>query len=364
MSLTSPQLLWIVAALAVILPVLMIILWGLGPRGISGRLIRLAGIVLCQLLAVGAIGLYANNQYGFYNNWGELAGESDASAGAVDLTGLVPADGSQGRVMTFSVKVPGAKGIGAARLPVLVWLPKGYDQLTNRLHRYPTVMVLPGQPSTPEAMFNGFSFGQQATQAIDSGKVQAVHRRVPAVDDRPAARHRVHRRARWPAGRDLAVERACGTQVSRKVRSDPSGSKWSAMGFSTGGFCSAKLLSAPPPHDFSAAVSFGGYYDAETDPATGDLFKGNRRLRNENSPIWLIKQPPQQQSDLLIVASKQDTDSWAPGAKYADTSKMVTQSTGIPGVATLLLNGGGHNYTTYGPTLPQSLTWLEQVGAL
>jgi hypothetical protein len=37
--------------------------------------------------------------------------------------------------MTISVKVPGAKGIGAARLPVLVWLPKNYDQLRNRLHR-------------------------------------------------------------------------------------------------------------------------------------------------------------------------------------------------------------------------------------
>jgi hypothetical protein len=33
-------------------------------------------------------------------------------------------------------------------------------------------MVLPGQPSTPEAMFNGFSFAQQATRAIDSGKVE------------------------------------------------------------------------------------------------------------------------------------------------------------------------------------------------
>ena len=78
----------------------------------------------------------------------------------------------------------------------------------------------------------------------------------------------------------------------------------------------------------------------------------------------MIKQPPQQQTDLLIVASKQDKDSWLPGAKYADTSKMVTQSADIPGVATLLLDSGGHNYSTYGPTLPQSLSWLGQAGAI
>jgi hypothetical protein len=72
MSLTSPLLLWIVAALAVIAPVVLIVVWGRGPGGIPGRLVRLVGIVPCQLLAVGAIGLYANSEYGFYNSWGEL----------------------------------------------------------------------------------------------------------------------------------------------------------------------------------------------------------------------------------------------------------------------------------------------------
>ena len=43
---------------------------------------------------------------------------------------------------------------------------------------------------------------------------------------------------------------------------------------------------------------------------------------------------------------------------------MVTQSSGIPGVATLLLASGGHDYATYKPTLPQSLAWLGQVGAI
>ena len=318
--------------------------------------------MLCQLLAIGAIGLYANNQYGFYNDWGDLAGESDAAAGAVDLTNLVPADGSQGRVMTISVKVPDAKGLGAARLPVLVWVPKEYDQLQHRLTRYPTVMVLPGQPSTPEAMFNGFTFGQQATQAIESGKVKPFIAVFPPLMIAPP---RDTECTDVPGGPQAETWLATSVreQVIRGVRSDPAGAKWSAMGFSTGGFCAAKLL-LRHRSEFSAAISFGGYFGAETDPTTGSLFKGHAKLRNENSPIWLIKQPPQRQTDLLIVASKQDKDSWAPGAAYADTAKMVTQSSGIPGVATLLMATGGHNYSTYGPTLPQSLAWLGQVGAV
>ena len=362
MSLTSPFLLAVVVALAAILPVTMIVLWGRGPTGIPGRLLRLVGIVLCQLLAVGAIGLYANNQYGFYNGWGDLVGESNAAAGTVDLTNLVPADGSQGRVITIAVKVPGATGLGAARLPVLIWVPKEYDQLQHRLTRYPTVMVLPGQPSTPEAMFNGFSFGRQATQAIDSGKVKPFIAVFPPLMIAPP---RDTECTDIPGGpqAETWLSTSVRDQVIRKVRSDPAGAKWSAMGFSTGGFCAAKLL-LRDRQAFSAAVSIGGYFDAETDPTTGNLFKGNAQLRNENSPIWLIKQPPQQQTNLLIVASKQDKDAWVPGAKYADTSKMVTQSSGIPGVATLLMDSGGHNYTTYGATLPQSFTWLAQVGAI
>jgi hypothetical protein len=361
-SLTAPLLLTLVAIAAIVAPILLVVFWHHTPGAVGGRLLRWLGVVLCQLLAVGAIGLYANNEYGFYNSWGELVGESDAAAGAVDVTNLVPADGSQGRVLTISVKVPGAKGLGAARLPVLVWVPKEYGQLRNRLTTYPTLMVLPGQPSTPEAMFNGFSFARQATAAIDSGKVKPFIAVFPPLMIAPP---RDTECTNVPGGpqAETWLSTSVREQVIHRVRAKQSGSAWSVMGFSTGGFCAAKLLLRDRAK-FAAAVSIGGYFDAETDKTTGDLFQGSTRLRDENSPIWLIKQPPQQQTNLLIVASKADTDTWVPGAKYADTSKMVTQSAGIPGVATLILASGGHNYATYGPTLPQSLAWLGQAGAL
>ena len=34
------------------------------------------------------------------------------------------------------------------------------------------------------------------------------------------------------------------------------------------------------------------------------------------------------------------------------------------GVGTLVLDSGGHSFDTYAPTLPQSLAWLAQVGAI
>lgn len=362
MSLTSPVLLTLVAVSAVLLPIVIVVLWPRYPRHVGGRLLGLLSIVLCQLLAVGAVGLYANNEYGFYNNWDEVVGESDAGGGAIDITGLVPPGGSEGTVKTITVKVPGEKGIGAARLPVLVWLPKQYSELRYRLTKFPTVMVLPGQPSTPQAMFNGFQFAQQATQAIESGKVAPFIAVFPPLMIAPPRDTECTNVPKGPQA-ETWLATSVRQQVIKSVRADPSGSKWSTFGFSTGGFCAAKLL-LRNRNEFAAAVSVGGYFDAETDKTTGDLFGGNAQLRNENAPIWLIKQPPQRQTNLLIVASKTDTDTWTPGAKYADTSKMVTQSSGIPGVATLILASGGHNYSTYRPTLPQALSWLNQTGAI
>lgn len=71
---------------------MLVVLWHRGNAGIGRRLLRWVGIVVCQILAIGSVGLYASNQYGFYTTWGELVGESEPATGAVDLTSLVPAN--------------------------------------------------------------------------------------------------------------------------------------------------------------------------------------------------------------------------------------------------------------------------------
>lgn len=57
------------------------------------------------------------------------------------------------------------------------------------------------------------------------------------------------------------------------------------------------------------------------------------------------------------MVSKQDRDSYG-GAFYADSKTMIAATAGIPGVSTILMPSGGHNYRVYAPTLPQALAWL------
>lgn len=128
------------------------------------------------------------------------------------------------------------------------------------------------------------------------------------------------------------------------------------------GFCAAKLLLRHPTL-FAAAVGIGGYYDAETDPTTGNLFGGSQRLRNTNSPIWLVNNRLQRVTHLLIVVSRADHSSYD-GKFYADSRAMIAATAGLAGVATILLPAGGHNYHVYQPTFPQALAWLGHTAGL
>ena len=263
-------------------------------------------------------------------------------------------------MVKITVKIPGGRGISAERLAVLVWLPKAYDDPANKHKEFPTVMMLPGQPSGPGAVFNGFEFGSQASAAIAAGKVPPFIAVIPPLMISPPRDTECTDIPDGPQA-ETWLASSVRTQTIKRMRSDPA--KWSAMGFSTGGFCAAKL-GLRHRDSFKAAVSIGGYFNALTDDTTGDLFHGDTRLRNQNSPLWLIQQPPVQPTKLLIVVSRRDTESWSPGKPYADSQKMIAAAGNVPGVGTLVLDSGGHSFDTYAPTLPQSLAWLAQVGAI
>lgn len=360
MELTSPALVVMAAVLALGIPVLLVITWRRRPHGVIGGLIRFVGILLSQALAIGAVVLIANNTYNFYNNWGDLMGGGNQPVPTVRMGTLVPADGSQGRVVSLTVRAPGAKGPGGERLPVLIWLPKQYDQPEFRKTRFPALMVLPGQPSTPQGVFEGLALGQQATAAINAHRIKPFVAVIPPIMIDPPRDTECTNVPNGPQAESWLYEDV-RAQVIRKFRLDRQGAHWSTMGMSTGGFCAAKLLLRHRDL-FNAAVSIGGYFSAETDHTTGDLFGGNPQLRNENSPSWLMKQSGAQQTNLLIVVSTQDRDSYR-GVFYADSARFIAQTRGTPGVATILLSSGGHSFQTYRPTIPAMLAWLQQNGS-
>jgi enterochelin esterase-like enzyme len=361
--LTGPALVAVLAILAVGLPVLLVLTWRRRPHGVAGAALRLVAVLLSQVLAIAAAGAIANNTFGFYNSWDDLLGTQNQAPQAPAANGLVPADGSLGSVVALSVALPGvgyAAPVGK-HASVLVWLPKEYDQPQFHDAKFPVVMMLPGQPGTPQGVFSQFDFGRQATAAIDQQRVKPFIAVIPPIMIDPPRDTECTDVPDGPQA-ETWLARDVRNAVLKHFRVSAAAGSWSAMGWSTGGFCAAKLMLRHRDL-FNAAVGVGAYYDAETDHTTGDLFKGNADLRNQNSPIWMVGHARDQRTNLLIIASRFDHSSWD-GLSYADSKRMVEETQGVPGVSTIVLRQGGHNFHVYRPTIPEAFAWLGENAGL
>jgi len=354
LALTSRALLALAIALAVLAVVAVGVLVSrsgadarpLGRRVALTTVPVVALVLLAQTAAVTAVGLAVNNSYGFYTSWSDLFG---GPAGNTPITtgGLVTA--TQGAVRVFTVHAH----TGGADDRVLVWTPPQYDQAVRAGHRLPVVMFLPGQPSSPVGTFRHFDFAAIASRLIDSGKVPPFVAVIPTLMIAPP---RDTECTDVPGGPQAAswLEKDVPAFVTRHYQVQPLGPGWTAMGWSTGGFCAAKMLTTHPAN-FSSAVSFGGYYRPLQDGTTGSLFAGNPSLEQHNSPTWLylndVRHGGLHGARLLLVAGKQDKETWP------QTAAMINLTDGDPAVSHISFPAGGHNYRNYRNYLPAALTW-------
>lgn len=347
MSLTGASLQLTLAIVSVMSPVLFALWLRRRPRTTWRRsTAQLAVVLLCQLLAVTTLFVWVNNQYGFYTSWSDLAGRSGSSA-TIKTNGL--STPGQGRVQTLSV--PGSPGTNGQH-QVLVWLPQQYDLPQFRGTHFPVVMVLPGQPSTPEAMFRHYDFGAVASAAITSGRVTPFIAVFPPLMTNPPRDTECTNVPRGPQAETwLTSDVYRATQNDLRTRHAP----WSILGWSTGGFCAAKLL-LRHPQQYQSAASLGGYYDVLTDKTTGNLFHSRTAVVDQNSPRWLYQHGGMHQHHLLVVTGRQDTESYPP------TARFLALTYKDPGVASLIFPTGGHNYHNYRGYLGDILGWLNGYG--
>jgi S-formylglutathione hydrolase FrmB len=325
------------------------LVWFLG--GAAGRRRRVVVVasvglltVLGQGLAIAATAFEVNDQYVFYSSWADLFGDGPGQT-AITTNGLLaPGEGAV-RVDVVHDATDQRDG------KVLIWLPPGYTPHPAR--PYPVVMFMPGQPGSPQITFQKFDFGATAAGLIATGRIRPFIGVFPIIQIAPPrdtectnVPHSAHAED-WIAQDVPAFVRA-------HYPVDPAGPGWSPFGWSTGGFCAAKILLAHP-QDFGSAVSFGGYYYPLEDRTTGDLFRGDKGLRDENNPVWLYDHRPGLRIPrMLLVAGKEDPETWP------QTQKMLFATAGDEDVYTISFPHGGHNYRNYRAFLSVCLQWAAR----
>jgi hypothetical protein len=360
MDLTGIPLLVLLGVLSVGAPVALMLAWSRLPGGLTLRAAQRAALVLvCQLSAVLLAGAAVNDYFALYDSWSDLFGSSDnapiagpqhAAGGAPSASDLRAEGGQAFGTRVLSEQVTGARS--GVRARVWVILPPGYGTPAAGHHVYPLVEFLPGYPGGPQTWLNALNLVHQMDALISSGRVQPFVAVLPVMTVDPP---RDTECTNVPGGPAVATWLAQDVPavVSDQLRIRPSSRGWGVIGYSTGGFCAAKLA-LQYPQIFHAAASLSGYYTPATDISTAGLFQGDPRLLTVNSPTWLAGDGHQPAVDILAVSSRGDPSSWASTQQFLRSVRRPVS------VDTLLAPGGGHNPGVWNAVLPQSLTWLVQ----
>lgn len=362
MSLLSPTLVVALVLLALVCVAGTVVLW---PRLAATRLLTVLGRLGLLLLVNVSVLLLAfvllNDQFQFFSDWADLVGSASsqstaASAGgsagiAVSVPLAPPSAGPPAQAIAaypayggMVYRVAGAASGVVSR--VLVQLPPGYDSPANAHRRYPVLVGMGGYPAPVTQLAKLYSVTDVQQQLAAKGVLGPVINVYPLAE--------------MPPGRDTecvdgpgdSMETWLATDVMSWVRATfrtaPTRAGWAVWGESTGGYCAA-MLAMLHPDEFSAAITFGGYFR----PIFGNWLP------------WAPGDPAASRYDLVTLAHRAPPPValWlfaGRGDPYAfpSTGQLLKAARAPLAVTATLGSGGGHRVQVWRPWLPVALTWL------
>jgi enterochelin esterase-like enzyme len=340
------------------------------PTSIAGRVGVLVGV---NLLVLATVGVVANDTFGFFADWTDLAGAfqsapaykaSSRGAGAAaaaqaPVAGqglpspggrlpLLPRGASTGQQLIFTVT-------GAAshlRGQVVVELPEGYTQPSQASRRYPVIETFHGYPGTPQQWLDSMALGQVA------GGEAAAHRMSPVLIVAP--------QLEIPPGRDTecvdggpglpAIETWLTVDVpnwvarSFRVRLDRG--SWATAGLSAGGWCAA-MAALLHPARYGAAMIFGGYFTPHFSATYVPFTSTSPRARRYDLGALVKKSPPP--LAMWVETSHSDRTS------YRSSARFLTAVRPPLSVSLVEFAHAGHSILLWSGLVPDAVRWLETI---
>ncbi|MFH0521030.1 alpha/beta hydrolase [Streptomyces sp. M41] len=366
MGLTSDKLLASAVLAALLLFVGTVWLWPRlarpGWRAVSGRV----GLLFSTQLALfAAVGLAANQAFGFYASWADLLGQEKEQGVVVDHT---PQGGPLRVVETR--RVPGVASGGPQSVgriqkvdivgrtthiatPAFVYLPPEYFQPEYRTRTFPASVVLTGYPGTAQALMDKLHYPRTAARLVEEGRMKPT---ILVMMRPTVAPPRDTECVDIPGGPQtetfFAKDLPEAVSGHYRIAGNPGG--WGIIGNSTGGYCALKLA-MHHPEVYAAGAGLSAYYKAPIDATTGDLFQGDEELRNRADLWWYLKHMPAPDTSLLVSSSKVGE------SNYRDTLKLIdrVKATKRTRISSIILESGGHNFNTWRREIPGTLEWMS-----
>ncbi|MDX2683114.1 alpha/beta hydrolase [Streptomyces soliscabiei] len=334
-------------------------------RAVSGRV----GLLLATQLALFAsVGLSANQAFGFYASWADLFGKETDQGVVVDHAS---GGGPVGPLQVVDTRRVDGGGSGRPQVggqvqkvavngrtthiatTAYVYLPPEYFDPAYRTRTFPAAVILTGYPGTAEALVNKLHYPSTARGLAKDGRMQPM---ILVMLRPTVAPPRDTECVDIPGGpqtesffaKDLPAAVTAHYRVGKKP------GNWGIIGDSTGGYCALKLA-MHHPEVYAAGVGLSAYYKAPIDPTTGDLFHGNKTLRNEADLLWYLKNRPGPNTSLLVTTSKVGESNYKATMKFIALAK----GTGKTRISSIVLDSGGHNFNTWRREIPPVLQWIS-----
>jgi hypothetical protein len=371
MSLTGVPLLVVVGVLAVLLPVLTVVGWRrLGrssPAAVAGRI---GLVVVSQLLAVSFVALSVNDSGYFYGSWSDLIGQTHTGhivhvrgsrahhgPAALTITHARFREGAQspraqwprvGRVLPVSI---GGATTGLHE-KALIYEPPEYFQRRWSRYRFPAILGLTGYPSTIRSVTHALHYAE----ALESDVRHHTARPAVMVITTPnPVFPRDTQCTDVPGGPQVLsyFTRDVPHEVAGFVRVRPD--HWGVIGYSTGGYCAAKMAMTAP-YQFPVAVSLSGYYTDYQYRLTGDLWGGSAAVGKMNDLDWRITHLPAPPISLLATTGTAERDAYG----VSNTLRFASLVRAPMRLDKLVVRGGAHNFGTWGKELPSAFAWMSR----
>ncbi|MFD9116854.1 alpha/beta hydrolase [Streptomyces bottropensis] len=368
MGLTSDNVLVLAVLSAVLLFVGTVWLWPRlarhGWRAVGGRI---AVLLATQAALFASVGLVANQAFGFYASWADLLGRESGQGVVVDHDGAdtggplrvvdtQPLNGTGGERPQVGGQIQKVEIVGRTTriaTPAYVYLPPEYFQARYRSRTFPAAVVLTGYPGTAEALVQGLHYPRTARGLAREGTAQPM---ILIMLRPTVAPPRDTECVDVPGGprTESFFARDLPDAVGHHYRVGKRPGSWGIVGDSTGGYCALKLA-MHHPRVYAAGAGLSPYYKAPSDPTTGDLFHGDKTLRNEADLFWYLAHRPAPDTSLLVTSSKQGE------TNYKDTLKFIesVEEKKPTRISSIILDSGGHNFNTWRREIPATLQWLS-----
>jgi enterochelin esterase-like enzyme len=379
---------------AAIVAVLTIVLWNRMPGHKAVRVTARTILVLTgEALATLALLAWLNVSYGgLFVSWSDLLGNqsmngayfagqegdiflhpvapgndsaTSSGSGQVDATGTpettaTPSTSRQrfrqaGYGGFEEMTLTGARS--GMKAQVFVWTPPQYAQDPHE--DFPVLMLLHGIPGDPQGWLGPMNVVDHLEAAMATGTVHPYILVVPSITPSAAlsAPWNTPECSNVPGYANVATWLTADVRdlVLDHFRALSSGLGWGVVGYSTGGFCAAKLV-LQYPELFQAAVSLSGYYSPES-----LLLTRNPKLDRANSPLWLLGHTRTPAVSLLMTGSDQDTaDPVSEITQLLAAAKANPLSRATEVRSFVAPIGGGHNQSAWEKMLPTAFTWLSE----